>query len=277
MLTHDEMVGFQAEKGELVEAFKFNDNKSYVLHLIHTKAYEKAAEIACGKKVLDLGCNTGYGTHIISQMCNKTWGVDVSEKAVNIARQNYVSENIDFRVIDGKKLPFADNNFDLVVSFQVLEHIVAHEDYLLEVKRVLVPDGKVIFTTPNRAIRLYPGMEPWNEFHVTEYGFRELDKLLSFFFDRVEITGLFADEPLYSIELKRVGRIRDRAKIKQGSNLNPLFKSVLLLLMNLRTSLQKRLNPEEDIRNKYSTKSLYFKHDDLDNALDLMAMCINNK
>ncbi|NIV93564.1 hypothetical protein GWN42_12370, partial [candidate division KSB1 bacterium] len=49
------MIGLQAEKGELINAENFKNNKNYVLHLIHCKAYEKATEFTRGKKVLDLG------------------------------------------------------------------------------------------------------------------------------------------------------------------------------------------------------------------------------
>jgi SAM-dependent methyltransferase len=267
------MVGFQAEKGDLIEAEKFSDNKSYVLHLIHSKAYEKAAELATDKEVLDLGCNTGYGSKIINRVSEKTTGVDVSKKAVEKARRLYASENIDFQVIDGKKLSFADSSFDLIVSFQVIEHIVAHESYLEEIKRVLAPGGIVVFTTPNRLIRLYPGMKPWNEFHVTEYDSEELKNLLNNFFDKVEVLGLFTKDPLYTTELNRVGQIRERARIKQNTDMNTLYKNILLLAMNLKASLLKRLKPQEDFQKKYTTEDLYYLHDNLDNALDLMAIC----
>ncbi|NIT54612.1 MAG: class I SAM-dependent methyltransferase, partial [candidate division Zixibacteria bacterium] len=136
------------------------------LHLIHKKAYEKASEFTKEKTVLDLGCNTGYGSHILKGACKEIIGVDVSEKAIKIANELYGNDGVEFSVIDGKRLPFKENRFDVVVSFQVIEHIVDQGEYLKEIKRVLVPGGKIIFTTPNRLIRLYPDMKPWNEFHV---------------------------------------------------------------------------------------------------------------
>lgn len=277
MLTHDEMVGFQAEKGELIEANKFSNNKAFVLHLLHSKAYEKASEMAHGKTVLDLGCNTGYGSHIINNVCKKITGVDVSEKAIEIARKLYGSEDIDFQVIDGKKLPFKDNTFDMVISFQVIEHIVEYESYINEIRRVLSPDGRVIFTTPNRLIRLYPGMKPWNEFHVIEYSPQELKDLLDPFFKNVEVLGLFANEPLYSTEIARVQEIRERARIKQDSEINTLVKSIVLFAMNLKASLLKRVHHQEEFQQKYSIIDFYYKHDNLDNALDQMAICTNKK
>lgn len=269
------MVGLQAEKGELIEADELKDNKAFVLHLIHEKAYEKASEMAHGKTVLDLGCNTGYGSHILSSVAQKIIGVDVSEKAIKVARELYGPDNIEFQVIDGKKLPFADGGFDLITSFQVVEHIVAHEAYLQEIKRVLSPGGCAIFTTPNRSIRLYPGMKPWNDLHVTEYEAAELKKLLGDYFSNVELLGLFAEEPLYGIELARVSQKRQRSKIKQDKTMNPFSKGIVLFALNLKASLQKRLRSEKNFQQKYSTADLFFEHENLDKALDLMAICRN--
>jgi SAM-dependent methyltransferase len=276
LLTDEEMIGLQAEKGELINAEQFKSNKNYVLHLIHCKAYEKATEFTRDNKVLDLGCNTGYGSHLINDSCREIVGVDVSKKAIKIAKELYGNENIEFKAIDGKRLPFGANSFDVVVSFQVIEHIVDHEAYLMEIKRVLAPEGKVIFTTPNRLIRLYPGMRPWNEFHVREYAPLELKELLDGFFRSTEICGLYAREPLYSTELSRVQRIRDRAKLKQDRNVNPVVKGVMLFAKNLKASIDKRLTLEErDFQEKYSTEDLFYKSENLDDALDLMAICTN--
>jgi 2-polyprenyl-3-methyl-5-hydroxy-6-metoxy-1,4-benzoquinol methylase len=270
------MIGLQVEKGELIDAEHFKSNKNYVLHLIHCKAYEKATEFTRDKKVLDLGCNTGYGSRIIKNSCKEIVGVDVSDKAIEMANNLHGKENIKFRVIDGKELPFSENTFDVVVSFQVIEHIVNEQEYFAEIKRVLVPGGKIIFTTPNRLIRLYPGMKPWNEFHVREYGAFELKELLDVYFQKAEIYGLYAREPLYSIELSRVHGIRDRAKLKQDPRINPVVKGAILFAMNLRSSVKKRLVPEErNFQETYSTADFFYRSGNLDDALDLMAVCTN--
>ncbi len=277
MLSHEETVELHAKKHELVEADRFKD-RNYVHYLIHRKAYEKAMEFTEDKKVLDLGCNTGYGSHIIHPSCREIVGVDVSEEAIRAARDSYGKEGIEFQVIDGKTLPFDDDSFDLVISFQVIEHIIKYEEYLNEIKRVLKSGGKVIFTTPNRLIRLYPGMKPWNEFHVKEYSPEELRELMNEYFSRSEIYGLFAPEPLYSMELSRVQRIRDRAKLKQDRRVNPVAKSLRLFLMNIKASVDKRLTKlDRDFQDKYSTKDFYYKTANLDDALDLMAICTNDK
>ena len=120
MLTHEEMIGLQAEKHDLIDPIDFESREKYVLHLIHSFAYTQAAVLAQDKEVLDLGCNTGYGTEILSRSARKVVGVDVSDGAVAQAKSKYGNQGIEFHCIDGKSLPFEDGRFDLIVSCQVM-------------------------------------------------------------------------------------------------------------------------------------------------------------
>ncbi len=86
MLTHEEMIGLQAEKHGLIGTDEFASKQEYVLHLIHTPAYVSASSLTENKKVLDLGCNTGYGTEILFKSSNNIIGVDVSERAILSAK-----------------------------------------------------------------------------------------------------------------------------------------------------------------------------------------------
>lgn len=85
---------------------------------------------------------------------------------------------------------------------------------------MLVPGGQAVFTTPNRVLRLDPGMKPWNAFHVTEYSADGLARLIGPHFAEVEIEGLFATPELHGIEARRVGRAREKARIHS----NPLVQ-----------------------------------------------------
>jgi len=186
MLSHEEMIGFQAEKHDLIDTHNFQSREEYVLHLIHTFAYVQASRLAENKKILDLGCNTGYGSEILFNSAKKVVGVDFSENAISTANNQYGHLGINFKLIDGKQLPFEDNEFNMIVSCQVIEHIVDYKVYINELKRVLSPNGIVIFTTPNALLRLDPGMKPWNKFHVCEFNHSELDSLLNTFFSEVK-------------------------------------------------------------------------------------------
>ena len=170
---------------------------------MHLKAYEEAASLAAGKVVLDLGCNNGYGSAVLGEACSRVVALDVSPAAIADAKERFGYRRIDFRVYDGLNIPFDDQFFDMVASFQVIEHLEDTVPYLTEIARVLRPPGVALFTTPNAAIRLDLDMNPWNEFHVREYRADELADLLKTVFDTVEMRGLFATEELYRIEFER--------------------------------------------------------------------------
>src|SRR5579872_7120077 len=193
-----EIIDMQANEHPLEYGDEFMSLEAYCLHLMHRRAYEEAAQIARGLTVLDLGCNNGFGTHHLSSVAASVVGLDVSEAAIADARRRFA--DCDFRVFAGVNLPFPEAAFDVVVSLQVIEHIADTAVYLGEIKRVLKPSGTAVFTTPNAAIRLDPGMRPWNRFHVREYRAEELRQSLAQVFDSVTVRGLFANEVLYQVE-----------------------------------------------------------------------------
>lgn len=286
MLSHKEMVEYHAESHDLIVADKFSSKEDYVSHLLHLVAYEKAADIFASGEILDLGCNTGYGSKILS-VHGKVSGVDVSEKAISTARTLHGSSGIDFQVIDGESLPFENGRFDLIVSFQVIEHIVDYQKYLGEIKRVLSPNGIVAFTTPNAKLRLDEGMKPWNPFHVREFDVSNLESLLRSSFTHVVVLGLFAQEPIYSIEAERQKRNRENARkeAKIFFRLRILVKKIIpgLILSLIRNIRDSRLDKkgeshfDMDFAKKYGTESLFYQQRDYDNALDLLALCSDNE
>lgn len=290
MLSHQEMIGLQSEKHDLIDPDRFATEEQFVLHLIHTAAYVHAARIASGRIVLDLGCNTGYGTEIVSRSASRIVGVDVSPVAIEAARARYASKDLDFRLIDGTRLPFDDGEFDLIVSCQVIEHVVDHAQFVLELKRVLSPSGIVMFTTPNAALRLDPGMKPWNPFHVREYLADELEEALSPYFSGLEVLGLFASESIYRVEKTRLDNAREQARIQGGrpakslgARVRQTFKSMLPgPLLNTLRVLRNRLSPtpENAKQESFPTHRLdeiYYRKDDRDSALDLMVLCSDDE
>ncbi len=196
----------------LVFADEFPTLAHFGIFLMHKRDYEEAARLVRGGCVLDLGCNNGYGSRILADACRRVVAVDVSEAAIADATRRFGERGIDFRTVDGTTLPFRDAAFDSVVSFQVIEHVEELEPYLSEIARVLKPGGQAIFTTPNKAVRLDPGMSPWNKHHVQEFTEGELRGLLSRYFATVRVRGQFATPELYRIERNRCATSRALAR-----------------------------------------------------------------
>lgn len=214
-----ESIRIQAEDHPLIEGGPSTSINQHLGRLMHLKAYEVAMGLAAGLDVLDVGCNTGYGTILLADVGRRVVGVDVSARAIQAAREAAPDGRPEFLAIDGLSLPFADASFDLVTSFQVIEHVREPTPYLREIARVLRPGGTVVLTTPNAATRLDPGMPPWNPFHVREYLAGELKTELRIVFPTVRVQGMFGTPTLYEAELARVNATRRRIRARAAATL----------------------------------------------------------
>lgn len=210
-----ESIRLQAEEHPLIEDVPPATPAEHGLRLMHLRAYDEAVRHAAGRDVLDVGCNTGYGTIRFVPVARRVVGVDVSPRAIDAARQRAVDGRPEFVLGSGFELPLGDAEFDLVTSFQVLEHVPDPLAFLANLARVTRPGGQIILATPNAAIRLYPGMAPWNRFHVHEYLADELRSLLLEVFPVVKVLGMFGAPELYDTEIRRVDAARQRIRRKE--------------------------------------------------------------
>ncbi len=114
-----------------------------------------ALGVVCGKSVLDLGCGTGRHSLWLAHSGADVTAVDFSEGMLAEARRKPGAERIDFRVHDlHQPLPFADEQFDFVVSGLVLEHLQYLASFYSEAHRVLKRSGSAIFSTLHPAMFL---------------------------------------------------------------------------------------------------------------------------
>lgn len=108
-----------------------------------TNYIKKFGQSLAGKRILDLGCGTGYYTCIFGKK-NDVIGIDIQ----NVVRSE--CRNFDFRLADVTNLPFEKDNFDVVVSFDVIEHVEEDKKMMAEAYRVLKNNGRIFLGTPNR-------------------------------------------------------------------------------------------------------------------------------
>jgi ubiquinone/menaquinone biosynthesis C-methylase UbiE len=155
----------------------------------HVARYAFAARFAAGRKVLDAGCGTGYGAAELTGAASVT-GIDIARDAVAHGQTTKTGRlpHCSFVQAFVEAMPFRAASFDLVVAFEVIEHIADWRGLLREVRRVLAPHGLFIVSTPNRAYyNESRGREGPNPYHVHEFEFEEFREALQEFFPQAEV------------------------------------------------------------------------------------------
>jgi SAM-dependent methyltransferase len=145
----------------------------------HWHRYLFAAPMVAGREVLDIACGEGYGSALLARRASRVTGADIAPAAIAHARSRYAGRpNLEFCEADCAALPFADASFDVVVSFETIEHIAAQESFLDEIARVLRPDGFVVLSCPNK-VEYSDKRGHVNAFHVRELYREELAALVT--------------------------------------------------------------------------------------------------
>lgn len=134
-----------------------------------------------GIKVLDIGCGGGLACESLAKLNACVSGIDLSLNSINIAQEHAKKNNleIDYRWGVGENLPYQENSFDVVLCFDVLEHVDDWKKVISEAYRVLKKDGLFLFDTINRNFKskfimiwlledtlkhIPPGLHDWNKF-----------------------------------------------------------------------------------------------------------------
>lgn len=147
----------------------------------HWHRYAFARQFARGKRALDAACGEGYGAALLGTVAEAVVGVDIDAAAIAQAAARYAAAK-HVRFVEGSctSLAFPASSFDVVVSFETIEHLEAGDQprMLAEFARVLRPDGVLIISSPNK--RLYSDARNYvNEFHRHELYREDLEKLLA--------------------------------------------------------------------------------------------------
>ncbi len=154
----------------------------------HFARYAFASRLARNRRVLEAACGTGYGSAELAQVARSVVATDISEEAVQFARERYQQPNLRFETASATALPYPDGGFDLVVAFEVIEHLEDWKALLSEARRLLAPGGQFVVSTPNRLYyeetRRQSGPNP---FHVHEFTYEEFRAELAAFFPHVSL------------------------------------------------------------------------------------------
>lgn len=166
--------------GEMIERLDFSGKEKYsaVEATIHLNRYAMARPYVAGKRVLDVASGEGYGSFLLRRWgAESVEGIDVDEQTVETATRLFGGDGVHYQCHTAEQLPFEDHTFDVVCSFETIEHLDHPELFLQEIRRVLKPGGNIILSCPNDPYYYKPG-EPGNPFHKKQYTYFDFKQLV---------------------------------------------------------------------------------------------------
>ncbi|MBI4832110.1 MAG: methyltransferase domain-containing protein [Candidatus Lindowbacteria bacterium] len=260
--------------GERTRPEGFTSVEEYLIYLRSLFAYESVKDrIAGSGLVLEIGCGEGFGAGLLSKHVRKIIGLDVDENTVLHASKKYRSASCSFVTYGGRRLPFRDNTFDVVISFQVVEHVPDDTGFISEAHRVLKTKGSFHITTPNRTHRLRNGTKPWNKFHLREYYPNEFERILRNRFESVNVWGIRGSEEIEKIEKQR---IKDTLRLRA---LDPLGLREFIpepLRVAIRAAMRRAAGkdlPVDERLSAFRASDYHIVKDNLSDSLDLLGIC----
>lgn len=142
----------------------------------HVHRYLATLDLARDARVLDIASGEGYGAAmLVRNGAAAVTGVDIDRASISRASEVYAHQGLEFIQADiTRPLPFADASFDLVVSFENIEHIEEQEAFVGEVARVLTPDGTFVCSTPDSRHSDPDAPNPFHKRELTKEAFLEL-------------------------------------------------------------------------------------------------------
>jgi SAM-dependent methyltransferase len=227
----------------------------------HVAAYRLCAPLLPTGRVLDLGCGIGHSYRELAPRVSV--GVDLDPEVLSGQDRETVAA-------DMRRLPFADGSFASVISVQSIEHVPDPELVLSEVRRVLQPDGRAVFVTPNRLTFGMAG-EIIDPYHYVEYDAQQLHALCRRYFSDVEIVGLHGSQ--------RYGALvaSERRQLRRLLALDPLRLRRLIprrwrqVLYDWRLT-RDRASPRPGA-GEIAPEDFRLSPNGLDGSLDLIAIC----
>jgi SAM-dependent methyltransferase len=223
----------------------------------HEVVYERLAGRCVDRDVLEAGCGEGYGADLIADVARQVIGLDYDESAVAHVRARY--PRVDMRHGNLAALPLGAGSVDVVVNFQVIEHLWDQGQFVGECLRVLRPGGLLLMSTPNR-VTFSPGRDtPINPFHTRELDAAELTELLtSQGFSMEAMLGVFHGPRLAELD-ERYGGSLIEAQIERALADAPWSEELLADVASVTT---------DDFDLVDSTNR------DIDESLDLVAIAV---
>lgn len=237
-------------------------------------AYEFARARSVGKRVLDVGSGEGYGVDYLAEKAAQVVGLDMHAGAVAVAKRKYRRDNIRFMVgkMEDPLQELTEQKFDVVCSFQTIEHVKNQDEFLEQLKRFTKPGGEIIVTTPNKG--RFPGFNPY---HIRELTPEDLRELMQAHFFKSRILGVFGNEAVlrYRNAKQEIGDAVLKFDVLRAREWLP--RPIVQGLYGLGAGLVKTLShkAEPEVAEAIDLKSFWIAELHLSQALDLLAVGLN--
>lgn len=233
-----------------------NDASKFLLKS-HMVRYKYVQPYIQGKDVVEIGCGTCYGLGTILSGYNKIIGMDISLDALKYGNKTYKNRCLKLIQADCEALPFSNSSFDVVVSFEVIEHLADPKAYLAEISRILRRNGYFILSTPNKRY------SEFNPYHLKEYYLPELKIVLEAVFDEVTILGQSC-----KIKSREIYKTRSYRTLARGK---AMFRIGSILPLGLKKWIEKVLTGASS--EEASESDFVISDQDLESASNFFAIC----
>lgn len=140
--------------------------------------YIYALDSITGKTVLDIASGVGWGSYLMGSAGGIVTGIDVDQGAIDFSSKYYKHDNLSFEVRDSSTLHQLNVLFDVITSFETLEHIQAPDIFLRDLRSVSKSNTRLYLSTPNSILFGSENSKPSNPHHIREYSRTELESLL---------------------------------------------------------------------------------------------------
>jgi SAM-dependent methyltransferase len=142
----------------------------------------QAGVLKSDDKILEIGCGIGSVVFELSRQGYEVTGTDISREAISYGQKKY--GDIRLEVQAAENLQYDDESFDIVLSFDLFEHVAATDKHLSEVGRVLCPGGHYLFQTPNKYSNviyetLWTRSLQWRRYHPSLHSPGQLKRRLA--------------------------------------------------------------------------------------------------
>ena len=140
----------------------------------HLARYVLAEKYVTGKNVCDVACGVGYGSRYLARTAQKVTAMDISPEAIEWAVKYFSAENVRFLAADAVKLWPVEDKFDVITSFETMEHLENPEVFLKNVYDHLSPSGVLLLSVPNGPRDKRKTDNPHHLHHFTDTGLKTL-------------------------------------------------------------------------------------------------------